>query len=236
MTKRLLAVLAVLLTATLAGRAQTTAEIHYDFSRHIYNDLQDEKPIQIKLKHLSYDKWGRNYGYVRLSPARNGLNDIDTRLQRDLKFVDAPFALRMEYHGYMRYLQPMSGHGLSAGVAYRYHNEYVDLSIAPSYRYDFGIAKPNNFQLWGDIAWTSWNRCWTIRSFFVLRTDGRWADESGRKVIFRIEPQIWCNLNQFVGVADDVNLSIGTEMRVEYNTIIPEALHVRPTIAAKWTF
>ena len=61
--KKLLPALAsALLLTTLTATAQTTAEIHYDFGRHIYNDLSGEKPILIKLGHLSYDKWGRNYG------------------------------------------------------------------------------------------------------------------------------------------------------------------------------
>ena len=233
--KKLLPALAsALLLTTLTATAQTTAEIHYDFGRHVYNDLSGEKPILIKLGHLSYDKWGRNYGYIRLNPASERLYDLDARLQRDIKFVDAPLALHLEYHGAMRYMADRT-HAISSGISYRFHNEYVDLTVAPSYRYDFGYEKPHNFQLWGDAAWTSWNRVWTIRGFAVLRTN-LGADEARRRVIFRAEPQVWCNVNQFVGVPDELNLSIGTELRMEYNTLLPEAFHVRPTIAAKWTF
>lgn len=232
--KRLLPALSVLLLTAGMAQAQTTAEIHYDFGRHIYNDLRGEKPIQIKLKHLSYDKWGRNYGYIRLNPATEHLFGMEARLQRDIKFVDSPLALRLEYHGAMRHLLGLS-HGISSGISYHYGNESVDLTVAPSYRYDFGYEKPHNFQLWSDVAWTSWNRCWTLQSILVLRTD-LGASEARSRVLFRAEPQLWCHLNQFVGVPDALNLSLGTELRMEYNTLRREAFHVCPTLAAKWTF
>lgn len=226
-----LLLISLLLTGLPVLKAQTTAELRYDFGRHIYNDLRWEKPVEIRLRHISTDKWGRNYGYVMLNPAAEQLHNMEIRLQRDLKFVESPLALRMEYHAGMRYAERVT-HALSAGLSYRFHNEYVDLTIAPAYRHDFGQLQKSNFQLWGDASWTSWNRCWTVEGFFVLRTDPR----KWEKVILRAEPQLWCHLNQFVGVSDQLNLSLGTELRVDYNTLVPGSLHIRPSLAARWTF
>lgn len=232
--KKLLLALPVLLLTALTAEAQTSAEIHYDFGRHIYNDLQGEKPIQIKLRHLSHDKWGRNYGYVRLNPATSRLYDMETLLQRDLKFVESPFALRTEYYALMRYMSERT-HAITAGISYSLSKESFALSFAPSYRYDFGIPRPHNFQFAGDWAWTSWDRCWTISGNLVLWTN--LGGESGReRVRFFTEPQVWCHLNQFVGVPDELHLSLGSELRLEYNVLHPMGFFARPTLAAKWTF
>lgn len=232
--KKLLLALPVLLIASLSAQAQTSAEIHYDFGRHIYNGLESEKPIQIKLKHLSFDKWGRNFGYIRLNPSTTRIHDMEVLLQRDLKIVESPFSVRMEYYAMMHYMSERN-HSLTSGIAYNYSSESFAFSIAPSYRYDFGVPKHHNAQLSGDWAWTSWNRCWSFTGCFVLWSN-RSAEESRERVRFFTEPQIWCHLNQFVGVPDELNLSIGSEMRMEYNILRPGSFFVRPSLAAKWTF
>lgn len=61
-------------------------------------------------------------------------------------------------------------------------------------------------------------------------------DSSKSRVGFIAEPQLWLNLNQFVGVSDGFNLSLGTEVKLYYNFIQPDNFFALPTLGMKWTF
>lgn len=53
---------------------------------------------------------------------------------------------------------------------------------------------------------------------------------------FITEPQFWVNLNKFDKVADDFNLSVGTEWEISSNFGIMNGWKWMPTLAMKWSF
>ena len=54
--------------------------------------------------------------------------------------------------------------------------------------------------------------------------------------VFLSEPQFWVNLNRFKGVDDKFNLSLGSEVKVNYDFAGRDGLYVIPTLAMKWSF
>ncbi|MBR8770461.1 DUF5020 family protein [Porphyromonas levii] len=220
-----------------SAKAQTNIQYHYIVGTHFYNDLKERKePTNlVTLEHSSIDKWGCNFAFVDLNMGNGNLQNVYTQIHRDTKFWDAPIFIHTEYNGgVMRGNEFAFNHSFLGGLAWKYATDQTFLGVNMSYRYDKGWAKPHNMTLQGVWCWNSWNRVFTINGFATISTQSLKGVNSG--IRFIAEPQFWVNLNQFVGVDDDFNLSLGTEIKLTYSMLSPDRFYALPTIGAKWTF
>lgn len=227
----------IVVLASLSGKllAQTTVQYHYNFGKHLYEDRKQDPGSLITIDHFSMDNWGDNFFFVDFLMGSKNMNEAYFEISRNLKFWEEPIALHLEYNGGLNQYFTMR-HAYLAGVNWSYSNlaKQVNVGVTMMYRHDQGHERPHNMQLTTTWGWTSWNRLWTISGFFDLWTQKVEGAKSG--VIFLTEPQLWLNLNQFQGVHDHFNLSIGGEIKISYNFLSPDKFYVLPTLAAKWTF
>ena len=229
----LLALLAIALTGKMSAQ---NIQFHYDFGGKIYDSRKEALPsINTTLENLSMDKWGQTYMFVDMFYAKQGIAEAYWEIARELKFWKAPIALHLEYNGGVNHRYSMNNAYL-AGLSYQWSNGDGSkfFNVYTAYRHDQGLDKPHNMQLTGAWSLTSWNRLFTFNGFADLMTTH--IQEAKGGVIFVTEPQAWLNLNQFVGVPDDFDLSLGTEVRMAYNLFEYEKFMVMPTVAVKWTF
>ncbi len=225
--------------ATFSAKAQTNIQYHYIVGNYFYNDLKEQKTPNnlLTLEHASGDKWGANYIFADFTMGNGNLQSVYTQIHRDTKFWEAPIYIHLEYDGGVaRGSSDIFNHSYLGGLSWRYDNDAkaTYLSVAMSYRYDQGWNKPHNMSLLGSWSWTSWNRLFTLSGFAVLNTQRVDGVNSG--INFLSEPQFWLNINQFVGVPDDFNLSVGSEVKLSYSVVAPDHFYILPTVAAKWTF
>lgn len=215
--------------------AQTSIQYHYNFGRHIYEEHKSAVPSLVTIEHFSPDAWGDNFFFVDFMIGRENMAEAYFEIARNLKFWKEPISLHLEYNGGLNQDFKMH-HAYLAGVNWSYVNlsDRVNVGVSMSYRHDQGHNNPHNMQLTTTWGWTSWNGIWTLCGFFDLWTQRIESAKSG--VIFLSEPQFWMNLNQFQGVHDDFNLSLGTEVKVSYNFLMSDRFFVMPTLAVKWTF
>ncbi|KGL49709.1 Uncharacterised protein [Porphyromonas cangingivalis] len=230
--KKLFAIVALLVASIGVANAQNV-QAHYNVGKRIDKTNQEtHSPMILTIENLSFDKWGQTFYFVDLELGEKIMDCAYLEIARELKFWKAPIALHVEYNGGISKYAPMN-HTYLGGVSYLWAKNGNAFNLSMMYRHDQGFNKPHNMQLTGVWSWTSWNRVFTLNGFADL-----WTTDLGDKgnVTFLAEPQAWINLNQFVGVSDDFNLSIGTEVRLAYNFINKDKFWVRPSLALKWTF
>ncbi len=231
--KKLLAIIALFIAMAGTVSAQNV-QTHFNLGKYSDKKLQGEDSFFITtFEHLSFDKWGQTFYFLDLNHSKDGIRDAYMEIARELKFWKAPVAIHLEYNGGVG-----KGYSLEntylAGLSYLWAKNGNAFNLSMMYRHDQGLEKPHNMQMTGVWSWTSWNRVFTLNGFADLWTSNIGGAKSS--MTFVTEPQAWVNLNQFVGVDDDFNLSIGTEVRMAYNFIHPDKFWVRPSLAFKWTF
>ncbi|MDN4753974.1 DUF5020 family protein [Porphyromonadaceae bacterium W3.11] len=234
--KLTITILALVLTCLVSKvMGQTSVEYHYNFGKHLYEDRKNDPGSLITVQHFSADPWGNNLFFVDFLMGGNNMSEAYFEIFRNLKFWEEPIALHFEYNGGLNQSFIMN-HAYLVGVNWSYVNleKQFNLGVTMSYRHDQKHERPHNMQLTTNWCWTSWNKVWTLSGFLDLWTQRIEGIKSG--VVLLSEPQIWMNLNQFQGVHDDFNLSIGSEIKVSYNFLSPDKFLVRPTLALKWTF
>ena len=216
----------------------TNLQFHYNFGKEIYkNDTVFYAP-SLTLEHFSTDKYGETLLHADADLGADGFADTRWLLARDLKFWEAPIALHGEYRGGLTRIndRPWINNVYVAGLDYVYTNasKALKLNFVAGYRDEQRAAKPHGLQLSGYWQWTSWNRLWTLLGYVNAYTTGAGGDEM--RIAFQAEPQFWLNINQFVGVNEALNLSVGVEGRFYYNVLTPERFLAMPTLAVKWNF
>lgn len=221
------------------AKAQTSVEYHHIVGKYFYDDLKEVNfPANlVTIQHNSDDKWGNNFLFVDMNMGQGKMNNVYTQIHRYTKFWKAPIYILTQYNGgLLRYTDSAFNHAFLGGVAWKYNNgdKQTYFGVDMAYRYDHGMAKPHNMSLNTSWSWTSWNRIFTLTGFAKLTTQSIEGVKSG--VNFLAEPQFWVNLNQFVGVHDDFNLSLGTEVKLSYSMLTPDKFYALPTVGVKWTF
>lgn len=234
-----LSILALLLGMCGVAKAQTSVEYHHIVGKYIYNDLKEVAfPANlVTLQHSSADKWGNNFLFVDMNMGQGKMNNVYTQIHRYTKFWDAPIYILTQYNGgLLRGSEMAFNHAYLCGAAWQYSNaeKQAFIGVDMAYRYDQGMERPHNMSLNTSWSWTSWNRVFTLCGFAKLTTQRLEGIRSG--VNFLAEPQFWVNLNQFVGVHDDFNLSLGTEVKLSYSMVAPDKFYALPTVGLKWTF
>lgn len=215
---------------------KTDIQLHYNFGKHLYKeDLGNQTPVISTLQHYSEDRWGTNFVLMDMSISCKGMDRMQTMMFRDLKFWDAPIALHVGYQGGLTN-QASFNNALVSGIDYVFKHRKYDfrLNTIVGYRHDFKHEKPNNIQVTSLLDWTSWNRLWTISNLLTVRSANLGTDMSS--LVFFMRPQFWLNINQFVGMPDALNLSVGTEVRLLYDKATSDKFYALPSVAMKWTF
>ena len=79
--------LALLLCMAFRSVAQNV-QLHYDFGRSIYSELDEEsRPLLTgTVEYMKADKWGSSYFFVDFDWTRKGLASAYTEISRELKF------------------------------------------------------------------------------------------------------------------------------------------------------
>lgn len=236
--KRLILLLLLTFALYLGGNnlsAQTTFQHHYVLGKKIYKDLRATPESLITVDHFSVDSWGDNFFFVDFLLGGKNMREAYFEVSRNLKFWESPFALHLEYNGGLNEAFPIN-HAILTGAHWSHVNlkDQWNVGVALMHRYAMGSQRHHNLQLTTTWGWTSWNRLWTISGFMDIWTQKLAGTKAG--VVLLSEPQVWLNINQFQGVHDDFNLSIGGEIKISYNFLSPNKCYVVPTIGAKWTF
>lgn len=216
----------------------TNLQFHYNFGKEIYKADPIFYGPSLTAEHFGTDRYGETLVHVDADLGQQGIADTRWVLARDLKFWDAPIALHGEYRGGLTRVtdRPRVENAYVAGLDYVYTNSAKDLKLnfVAGYRYNQNAAKPHGLQLSGYWQWTSWNRLWTLIGYVNAYTTQ--TDNEEMEIAFQAEPQFWLNINQFAGVSDALDLSVGVEGRMYYNVFMPKRFLAMPTLALKWNF
>ena len=214
----LYSLLAILLCANAELVDAQNLQFHYDLGRYLYPEAQKERPtITATIEQQSVDRFGDTFYFVDMSFLQQGAVSANWKFMRNLRFWQAPVAWHVRYDGGLRFVNaPQSNTAISmndafmTGASYTYlrGDRRLMLSVALLYKYIRLTPQPHNFELC-----TGWNTRFKLM----------------------MQPQFWCNLNKLEAIPDDLNLSIGSEIRISHNVDAPQWI-VAPTLALKWSF
>ena len=211
---------ALLLCAALHAQ---NVQFHYDFGRAAYDRLGDRPLWTTTVEMFKPDKWGSTFFFVDMDYKSDGVASAYWEISRELKFWEGPLSAHLEYNGGLPYVK----NAYLSGVTYSHDNAGFTrgFTLSALYKYIQKANKPNNFQL---------TATWYLH--FAGFADW-WREPSAvGDFVFLSEPQFWVNLNRFKGVDDKFNLSLGSEVKVNYDFAGRDGLYVIPTLAMKWSF
>ncbi|MDR0431001.1 MAG: DUF5020 family protein [Tannerellaceae bacterium] len=210
-------------------------QLHYDLGGSMYNKELNGRPVLTStVEMFKPDKWGSTFFFIDMDYESKGIVSAYWEIARELNFREGPFSIHVEYNGGVTESFPFQNAYLG-GLTYTYNSGDFTKGFAFStmYKYIQKNDKPHNFQLTGT---------WYLHFFNDgLCTFTGFADFWKEKTaagdfIFMAEPQFWMNLNKMNGIADDFNLSVGSEVELTYNFANRGGFYAIPTLAIKWTF
>lgn len=210
-------------------------QLHYDFGHSIYKSLDSRPKVTTTVEMFKPDRWGSTFFFVDMDYTKEGVAGAYWEIARELKFWDGPFSAHVEYNGGLNYIK----NAYLIGATYSWNNEDFTkgFTFTPTYKIIQKHDKPHNFQL--TATWYLHfckGKC-TFSGFADFWKEEH-ADSEGNihDYVFITEPQFWLNLNKFDKVADDFNLSVGTEWEISSNFAVMKGWKWLPTLAMKWSF
>lgn len=223
--KRILLISAFVLCSTFALHAQLNFQLHYDYGKNFYEQTKSRPNITTSIEYAGMDRWGSNYLIVDFSYGINNISMTYWEFERELRFWEGPLSVRLEYCG-----SSYSHHMFDIGPTYTYvsPNQNCILTGSVLYLYNVGQAQKSSPKFSGFWKFNLAESKVTLSGYLDA-----WG-YSGLKFI--AEPQLWINLNAFNSVAKDFNLSVGGEVRVTYDLVLPNQWCAIPTLALKWHF
>lgn len=239
--------LGVMLLASVGVKAQTNAQLFYDFG-------SDRKYLTLTLEMFKADKWGSSFFFVdhdfnydqhvkgpNLAPGGTYLE-----ISRCLNFwQNSPFkawSLHVEYDGGITRSYPINSAWLF-GVEYFLHDGSYNNTLNLQALYKTIRKHDSRIPMQLTAVWT----CKNIFGFKGLTFDGFadfwWenhacdyqADGSSteKHTVFITEPQLWYNVGQHFGCE---NLNVGTEIELSNNFGSTAGFKCRPCLGVKWVF
>ena len=246
MKRRLLYSLLAILLCTNAGPVNAqNLQFHYDLGRYLYPEAQKERPtITATIEQQSIDRFGDTFYFVDMSFLQQGAVSANWKFMRNLRFWQAPVAWHVRYDGGIRFVNaPQSNAAISmndafmTGASYTYlrGDRRLMLSAALLYKYIHLTPQPHNFELCTVWKYAPGDGLFSATGFisFWQQVDKRPGWNTRFKLM--MQPQFWCNLNKLEAIPNDINLSIGSEIRISRNVDAPQWI-VAPTLALKWSF
>jgi hypothetical protein len=225
--------LTVLLPDSFCSKAQNV-QLHYDFGSVVYNKDYGTRPLLTStVEMFKPDAWGSTFFFIDMDYTNDGITGGYWEIARELRFWKSPFSIHAEYNGGLTTLFPFQNAYLG-GATYTFDNKNFSkgFSLSLLYKYIQKHQEPHNFQVTG--TWYLNFGKNGLCSFSGFADWWREKTEVG-DFIFMAEPQCWVNLNKIKGVAEDFNLSFGSEVELTNNFSL-KGFYVIPTLAMKWTF
>lgn len=222
------------LCAGAAAHAQNI-QLHYD-PRYTFCNIGERNFLTSTVEMFKPDRWGSTFFFVDLDyNGDKGIGGAYWEIARDLKFWQPPVAIHVEYNGGLTEGYTF-GNAFLLGAAYSWNNSDFNKGLSFSFNYKYIQktidAQPHSFQV--TAVWYL-HFAKEVLSFTGFADFWREKSSFDTHFIFLAEPQIWLNLNKMRGVADDFNLSLGTEIKLRHN-FEWKGFYVIPTLALKWTF
>lgn len=210
-------------------------QLHYDFGRALYNELNTRARLTTTVEMFKPDKWGSTFFFVDMDYADNEIKSAYWEIARELKFWESPLSIHIEYDGGLNFIKD----AYLLGFTYSWNNQDFSkgFTITPMYKYLHSNPSPNSFQLTG-----TWYLHFNKGQFSFTGFADFWREEhtdmngNPHNFCFLAEPQFWINLNKFPHVNDAFNLSIGTEWEISHNFALMNGWYLNPTLALKWSF
>lgn len=238
----------VLLMTGLSASAQNL-QLHYDFGRSLYNELDKtadsdgRATLTSTFEMFRPDKAGSTYLFVDLD-YDDGVSGAYWEIARELCFWQQSklnwLSLHLEYNGGMNRSVGSYNDAFLAGATYSGHSKDFSKTWSLSMMYkhiphtrdDRGDKAEANFQITG-VWGLTFARGWVTFSGFVdfWRECRPWQNTTH---ILLSEPQLWVNLNRIEGW-EAINLSVGGECELS-NNFVGKGFYAVPTLAVKWTF
>ena len=245
---RLVMALLILWACGSVAKAQTNAQILYDFG-------SDRKFVTLTLEMFMQDKWGSTYFFVdhdfNYDKMEVGEKNIAqggtyTEISRALNFWQKTqfknWSLHVEYNGGITKNYPINNAWLF-GVEYLVHDKNYKNTLTLDALYKTIRQTDQDVPLQFTAVWT----CNDIFGVKGLKFDG-FADfwwethavdyqEDGsattKHTVFITEPQLWYNVGQHFGCE---NLSVGGEVELSNNFGSTGGFKCRPCLGVKWDF
>lgn len=238
-------VLLLALIASMNVKAQTNAQLFYDFG-------SDRKFVTLTLEMFKGDKWGSTYFFMdhdfnyddHVEGPNLAQGGTYTEISRALNFWQntqlAPLSLHVEYNGGITKSYPINNAWLF-GLEYFIHNKDFKNTLTLEVLYKT-IRKTDSevpMQL---------TAVWGCKDLFGMKgiTFSGFADfwwethsvngdggQSIAKTVFITEPQLWYNVGSLVSVE---NFNVGTEIELSNNFGSSKGFKCRPCLGVKWTF
>lgn len=230
-----MATLCVALSISSVAKAQNI-QLHYDFGHLLTEDMKARPALTSTVEMFRPDKWGSTFFFIDMDYQNSGIKSAYWEIARDLRFWKLPLSVHVEYNGGLRDDTSYDdAYLLGTNYSYNADDFSYGFGITPMYKYLAKQSNPHSFQLTGTWYYHFAKGLFTFTGFADLWGD---RDFSGQNMmLFLMEPQLWFNLNKLPCIADDCNLSIGTEVEMSYNFPVKnERFYALPTIAVKWSF
>lgn len=232
-----------------AGVSAQNLQFHYDFGRHLYDDLDKtagsdgRAPITTTVEMFRADSFGSTFFFIDLD-YNSGVKGAYWEISRELCFWKNSkmnwLSAHLEYDGGLSKAAGSYNNAWLIGPTYSGHSKDFTKTWSLTFMYKYiphtvdasGCKKESNFQItgvWGIDFAKGW--C-TFNGFFDFWREARaWQNTTH---IFFSEPQLWVNLRKIKGW-DNVHLSVGGEVELT-NNFVSKGFYAIPTLAAKWTF
>lgn len=204
-------------------------QVHYDFG----NEKQERNYVTTTIEQFKPDKYGSTFFFVDFdyNLDKGKMSTAYVEFARNLKFWEPNLMLHVEYNGGLilgkdenEYTGPLENAWL-AGVAYSFNMGKGAFEAQLNYKQIYGQNNPNG-QFTFVWFYPFFNNKLSFTGFADFWTSDKFG-ESGKKMVFLSEPQLWFNINKSFAVGGEVELS---------QNFLTEDFLVCPTLGAKWTF
>lgn len=225
--------------AALMGMASVCAsaqniQIHYDFGKHINDDLKSRQDVTLTYETFKADNLGSWFYFIDADMDKNGVAGAYTEISREFNIGKQGFAAHVELDAGMNRITSFQSAAL-IGAAWNGHNaDYsTTYSIQAMYKQYFGQDSENmvgankaypSFQITGVWSTRFANDKLTFSGFIDFWRDVTMCG-TGKLVIFS-EPQLWYNINK--------SISVGTEVEITNKFYSDSKTYVNPTLAVKF--
>lgn len=249
-----IAAIVLCLTSAVNNTASAqNIQLHYDFGKSIYNELQPSDnsfgraPLTTTVEMFRPDRAGSTFFFVDMD-YNSGVKGAYWEIAREFCFWQNSkmnwLSVHLEYNGGLNV--PSAGAGVSfndcwlTGLTYSGHSKDFSKTWSVSAMYKYipntvdasGKAAENNFQLTGVWGINFANNWMSYSGFIDFWRE--WRSWQNTSHILLSEHQLWVNLNKIQGW-EKFNLSVGTEVEFS-NNFVGAGFYAIPTLAAKWTF
>lgn len=228
--------LVVLLLVITTGAYAQNLQLHYDFGK-------DRKYFTTTVEMFKPDKWGSTFFFIDMDYNVGDVKGVSMaywEIARGFNLGKGPIAAHLEYNGgFGQYYTPdyfgayQINDSWLGGLEYNFNNAEFTRGFTLQVLYKYIRDKHDaSFQLTGvwylhmlrkRLTFSGFADFWREDGYF---TDGNSITETS--YVFQSEPQLWFNFTE--------NISLGSELEIDYNFATVKGFRINPTLGAKWTF